>query len=413
MHDNLQELVLGWVIQTQNEEALTYLKKSFFVDPIDKEILEALQSHFAVYKKIPHTKVLMEYASDDPDWKKRVSSLLIPISEEKFIQDKFNAFVKKEEFKQALTKYLPDYQKGRDIYDRFYRDIEKVVNINLGCSDLKGVFLTESNINLSKVQGYPTFLKSLNNMTKAGGFYAPQLIVFLKGPKTFGTGLLLNLAVEYAYSGLRVFYADFENGKEELLVRLQQTVLQLPEEELELPENKKEFKKHLKAINDNGGDVYIRSFMARVDSMKDVEREIDLLAKDEWIPEVIILDYLDIVGTDDNYVHDRRLVIQNNYLRAVALNKKYDAFTFSISKVKQSAYKKDKFSIEDFGEDAEKAYNAHAAFAFVRDEEDMRHHRARISAVVQRKGKSYGTDDCWLEIDENTHSIIEIKPGLY
>jgi KaiC/GvpD/RAD55 family RecA-like ATPase len=250
-------------------------------------------------------------------------------------------------------------------------------------------------------------------MTSAGGFYSPQLIIFLGGPKTFKTGLLINLATEYALDGLNVFYADFENGADELLVRFQQCLCECTEDDLEKEEFRKMYKSRKKAIKTAGGGIYLRSFYARVDSMKSVEKEIDLLIKaEEFIPDVIFIDYLDIVGTSDPYVHERRLIIQDNYLRAVSLNKKYDCFTFSISRVKQSGFDKTKLGVGDMGEDSEKVYNAHAVFSYVRDENDRRANMARISSLVQRKGESYGRDDCWVEIDESRQSMWEVEPGL-
>jgi len=415
MTDNLQELVLGWVIQTKNTDALQYLKKSHFNDPTHKEIITIIQDYYKSYGKIPSFKLLLEYTvTDRDDLKEAVAALTIPKDEEKAIQDLFNGFIKKQEFKSVLNKYLPEYQKGRDVYSSLYTDIEKIININIGGSDLQGIFLEKSNIDVEKIYGNPTFLQSLNDMTSAGGFYAPQLIVFLGGPKTFKTGLLINLAVEYAYAGKKVFYADFENGLREMRTRLQQCVCHCTEDELVLPKWRKFYKKNKQLINDIGGGVYLRSFFGRIDSIKSIEKDIDTLIKvEKWVPDILIIDYLDIVGASDHNLRERRLIIQDNYIRTVALNQKYDCFTFSISKVKQTAYNKDRYTIEDFGEDAEKAYNAHAAFAFVRDQDDFQAHRARISALVQRRGESYGKDDCWLEIDESRHRIEEIDPGVF
>lgn len=415
LNSDFEHMILSWIVQTNNKDILTKLKKGYFHDPEHKKLYDVLTKHVKTYNNIPNFSILADYYPDDSDWSELCHDLVLPVDDQKYIETKIDQHIKQESLKELLTRYLPDIKDGKDRFPQLLTGLEEISAMSSTADNFEGVFLEDSVIDLQAAVGHPTFIDSLNAMTSAGGFYSPQLVIFLGGPKSFKTGLLINLAVEYAYDGMRVFYADFENGIAEMQVRQQQCVLKCTEEDLDSKAMRKKWMTERKVMAANGGSLYIRSFIARKDTMRTVESEIDRLIKQKkWKPDVIVIDYLDIVGSA-NVSKDmqRRLSIQDNYLTAVSLNKKYGAFTFSISKVKQSAYDKKDFSISDFGEDAEKVYNAHAAFAFMRDEDDHKFHRARIAPLVQRRGKSYGKDDCWLGIDETRQLIWEEEPDLF
>jgi len=414
MSENLQELILHWIIQTGNTEVIQHVNKSFFEHPDHAKIFEAIETHHKLYNQIPNIPIILEYGDAlDDDWYNTCCLFLEPLNSPDFVAEKLNVFIKTGQFKDLMSKMVPDIQSGKDVYGDMLSKFEKIAAIDVGNTKLSGVFIEDAEISVEKEKGHPTFLPALNEMTSVGGFYSPQLIIFLGGPKTFKTGFLINLGVNYAYDGLKVFFADFENGQEELTRRVQQCVCECTVDELYTDEMKQVYKDQKEILAEAGGVFYVKSFKPRIDGINTLDAEIAALAQEKgWIPDVLIIDYIDIMGSGVKQLQERRHVIQNNYLGVVALNKKYGMMTFSVSKAKQSAYKKKKFDVDDFAEDSEKVYNTHAAFGFLRDETDHQYHRARIMPIVQRSGISRGKDDCWIEIDETRQTVIELDPSI-
>lgn len=256
--------------------------------------------------------------------------------------------------------------------------------------------------------GEPCFLEGLNNLTEAKGFYSPQLIVFLGGPKSFKTGLLLKTALEYAKTGYKVFYADFENGEKMLISRIQQALLECTRTELREPTNRKILENMFTGLRRFGGDIRFKTFRAKHDTLNQVDEELDrLYSQSDWKPDIIFYDYLDIAASAAK--KELREAIQFNYHHAVALNKKYDCFAFTVSKIKQSAVSKPVIGITDFAEDFEKAYNCHAAFGICRTDNDMERGTARIIPIAQRDGQPYKSHlGVWIELDEERMIINEM-----
>jgi len=415
MSENLQELVLHYIIQTGSTEVIGHLRKSMFEHPDHAKIFEAIESHLKLYNEVPNIPIILEYGdSTETEWYDACTRFLTPLNSPEYVAAKLNHFIKTGQFRDLMDKVVPEIKDGKDVYGELLSQFEAIASIDVGNTKLSGDFIEDSEIDFDFKEGHPTFLPALNKMTAAGGFYSPQLIVFLGGPKTFKTGFLINLGVNYAYDGMKVFFADFENGQEELKRRVQQCICRSTVDDLYSNEMRDEYKDQKEIINEAGGKFYIKSFTPRVDGMRTLDAEIAAISQEKgWIPDILIIDYLDIMGSDiKGGDHERRHIIQSNYMGAVGLNKKYGMFTFSVSKAKQSAFKKKSLDEEDFAEDSEKVYNTHAAFGFMRDATDHQFHRARIKPIVQRSGVSRGKDDCWIEIDEEKQMVIELDPSI-
>jgi len=228
-----------------------------------------------------------------------------------------------------------------------------------------GVFIVKDpkKLHSSIPKGIPTFIPQLNSVMDAKGFFSPQNIVLMAPPKGFKTGTLLNFCKHWVMRGKKIYYADWDNGLS-VLVQIMEKIQRM-----------------------TGGELRLDEFQAKKDSMTDVDSRLEYLKFEYGFePDIIIYDYIDLAGVSDRDIKDRREKIQHNYYEAVNINKRRGTFSITVSKVKQSAFKKDPIDLEDFGEDSEKAYNAHAAFALVSTPEEKKLGLARFQVVLQRQG---------------------------
>jgi hypothetical protein len=245
-------------------------------------------------------------------------------------------------------------------------------------------------------------------MTAIGGFAPPELVVWMGPPKSFKTGFLIKFAVEYMKDGLDVFYADFENGAEQIMQRTKQCLLECRIDEI------KNFNDELNQIKDKmigmigSGEMYINKYMKQRDHFGHIETDLNKCLDDDFNPKLMIYDYIDIMGCSDKKITDKRLMIQKNYADASYINDKYDTFCFTVSKMKSKSWEVEWPTADDVAEDKEKIYNAHAVFAIMRNEEDIEEGLGRIIPIVQRRGSSYTKQSCMMEIDPEYFKIKEL-----
>ncbi len=261
----------------------------------------------------------------------------------------------------------------------------------------------------SLVDGAPTYLRALNDLTSTKGFYSPQLVVLMGAPKSFKTGTLLNIAINYVRNGKKVYYVDCENGEDRILDRFYQGMLEATYGEYNSGELDDVLEEMVKRFSVMGGDFRADFFPANTKSVADVEAELDILAEQGWIPDLICWDYLDLMIPIDYKIKEKRLQIQAVYFDAIRLQKKRKMFGISLSQVNKNAVDKAVIDMTGFAEDFGKAANCHAAFALCRTADEKEVGLMRILPVVQRDGVAqHSKGACYTLVDESKMSVKEI-----
>lgn len=303
-----------------------------------------------------------------------------------------------------------------ELVDDIYKEIARIKRIGddgLDEDANRGEFLIADyqEGTMDWVEAHPTYLNSLNRLTGLGGFYSPQLIIFMGGPKSFKTGTLLNIAVAYARDGYNVYYADAENGQKQIRDRARQAMLHTTSKELRSGSEDAVLTQIVDKFKHYGGDFRADYFPAHTKTMNDVEAELEYLRDTyNWIPDIICYDYLDLFVPIDRRIKEKRLQIQAVYHDAIRLQKKWQMFGFTLSQVSRQAVGKTIIDMTDFAEDFGKAANCHAAFALCRDEIEEENNLMRIVPVAQREGVrgSMGRA-CFVEIYEDKMQLTEIS----
>jgi len=269
-----------------------------------------------------------------------------------------------------------------------------------------------------QVHGHATFLYDLNNLTAAGGFYSPQLIIFMSGPKFFKTGLLINFGVEYARCGYKVYYADAENGARSIRNRSKQCIMGCTYQELYEGDIQEELDEVLYRFGHMmGGDLFIDSYPAGTKSISDVRfRLAELKELHQWEPDIIIYDSIDhfIPSNNDDRKRDTRIRIQLVYHEAINLNRELNTFAFAPSQVNREAVNKKIFDMRDISEDFGKFMNAHAVFGLCASPDELEQGIRRIIPVAQREGVGYkGKNYCMIQVDEEHMKVSEVDKEAY
>lgn len=346
-----------------------------------------------------------------------VRGLFIPFdSDTEIITSSIVEFAQVKQTKLLFEAEADNLRDDPDVFNRMLRKMSDIVNLKLElertskdqCTFVIAGHGTDKNS--AYLEPTPTYLRSLNRMTAAGGFYTPQLIVLMGQPKSYKTGVTLAIARELVRDGERVFYADTENGIKSIRNRFRQGLLNCTLQELREEEQQTDLDLLIPKVGQLGGDMAIGFYPAKTSRPEQVEADLDYLERvHNWRPTVIIWDNPDNFLCNNRKVTETRLIIQHVYFDIIRINEARNCWSLGISQVSKQAVNKETINMKDFAEDFGKAMNCHAAFAICRTEQEMSEGIARILPVVQREGAPQGrVAPCIVKLDEARGQVVEV-----
>lgn len=421
-----KDLLRVLVQQPSFKRYILEIPEEIFEVPETQVVFQLLQKYVEKYRKQPEYGSMLEWWDrltkkqrlEDAVYKNvqvEIASVYEPYKGDLgLLEDCIAEEIQYKMAKNLVQKYAPQLNDGIEVYRKMRIELNGIIDFDKRVEDdTQGKYLFKD-YEAPKVGnrvGKPTFLNALNRMTSVGGFYAPQLVIVMGTPKGFKTGTVMNLALNYAIDGLKVLYADTENGLLQIENRFNQAMAECTYAELFDDEVRDVLEQQVKRMKAMGGEIRIERFPAYTKSISDVEAKLDeLREQDGWVPDLIVYDYLDLfLANDASKRKERRINIQHVYFDAINLQAKIGCFGISPSQVNKEALNKPVINMRDFSEDFGKAMNAHAAFAICRTAEELEMGVARIVPVVQREGVAQSSGaTCLIKVDEARMSIKEI-----
>jgi hypothetical protein len=436
MINEYAEDILKYIVQERDGKTFLKLLDNDLFDLHEHQVVfDFFKQYVEKYTNVPKLSNMLEYLDkatrktpvEDEVYEileKTIRKMYVPLTAERTqLRETLKEYCQTKKVKNLFLKYAPKLKESKkkgealETIADIYQEMTRAVRI--GEDDAENnrgqpLIASAGVVDLIEGEAHPFFLEGVNKLTTRHGFYKPQLIIFMGGPKSFKTGMLINAAIGYMRQGLKVYYADAENGVSDINMRAKQCILEATFEELKDNRFQKEWKSITKQIKRFGGELIVDYYPANRSSMDDVEINLDYWKEEVGFqPDLIIYDYLDLFKPvkQARRNQEKRNDIQDVYHDAIRLNQKRGTFSFSQSQVKQSAVGKKEIKVTDFAEDFAKAANAHAAFAVCRTPDEEDEGTARIIPVMQRAGKKYkgGKNFCMVRIDEERQYVEEIN----
>jgi len=233
---------------------------------------------------------LYHYPSDDPD------EVMISCS-------KFAAYVELRNTLETIN--LTDFNS----YDGFANKVVRAVNIGNKKNEEDGTFLIKD-IRERQLKRQddnpvvPTPFYQINSSTNAGGYIRGGVIVVLDMPKKWKTGMMINLCRGYLKMKKRIFYADLENGQDELSIRLEQSITRKTKKEILSGEYDKDVQRILRKYKRLGGEVVFKRFPA-YSTTAHIEAEMERAKRDFNMDfEILMIDYPVLMNSLSNKADD-------------------------------------------------------------------------------------------------------------
>jgi len=292
--------------------------KSYFNDDNLQKIFNLACAYFDKYQKIPQkneVEFLLTKIEKDEDKLMLVKSCLGFVFDLKdklnpdLIDDETKQFIKKARAFEGFLKGQVEFEKGN--YDRLAEIFQESAQVNfdkdLGVSvkDVDKVFgLMET---ITPDATISTGMKSLDRLLDGG--FSKKTLISLASPPGIGKTLILgNFAIQAFLQGKKALVYSFEVSDARLLQRyfsnfLRQTKTQLLINNEKLKEVAKEY------MSDKDGDVVLKVYPPNTICTHDLMAHInDLKMYNDWVPDIIIVDYLLIMNAND-----ARLSVDDSY----------------------------------------------------------------------------------------------------
>lgn len=422
----------------QQRELKRYVKDlpaKTFTKPLHQAAMELLKDYVARYKVLPSQVGALELLAEQLEGDKAVEESYHKLKEiipQLFLVPQVPLEQVQSHLDGEVTRSLAGLEVAEFLRKLREAEPHEVADLTLSCKAKlgalvqgrgeNGIFINEGGLLTdahTKLDNDPTIVYAtpwhgLNQMTSLGGFYTPQLIIFAAAPKSFKTGVMLNLALGFVKQGLKVYYADAENGEKSILRRSMQHFLEA--KAVDVYNDPYKFAPMAALIRKFAptGNMWVDSYPTFRASMGDVEERLaELKEVHGFVPNVIIYDSIDHFIPTNSYDRNKKEYekIGIVYFEAINLNKRYGYFAIAPSQVTKEAVGKESFKMSDLGGSFAKVANCHASFAICQTPEEEMAGLARIEPIVQREGKSHVTSKgggygCILRMEKD---IMQIK----
>jgi replicative DNA helicase len=304
-----ETLILENLIYNDNYSSIvgTFLKPEYFKENADKQVFIEIQNHITEYNSPPSKEVLSVKLNNREDLNETTF---------KNCEELLKTLKAKTDDEQWLTEETERWAKNQAVYNGIVQSISILEGKDKELSkDAIPEILTEAlAISLDKSIGHnylengedrwefyhkseskiPFDMVMLDKITN-GGISPKTLTVLLGGTGVGKTLVKTHLASQYIKQGMNVLYITMEMSEERIAERVDANLLDMDIGDIHML-SKDDFKKRLDKLN--VGKLIVKEYPtagAHVGNFRALIRELKI--KKDFVPHVIILDYLNICSS--------------------------------------------------------------------------------------------------------------------
>lgn len=407
-------------------EVIPMLKSGNFTLIEHAIIFETIESHFKEKGRIPKKILFKEklrkvlYESDlakellkeDKDAVfKQVNHLYTSPQDSDILFEEIRKFKKYCDVNDIVERYDLKNIEG---YDKLLGKLDEAIadkfdrQEKLGQGLIRDILNRQIERKLTK-KVIETPFRQLNNLTNAGGYPKGSIIVLLDNPKRFKTGMMINFAKGYMKMKKKVLYIDLENGEEEILTRLEQSIIGESKMEILKGNHNDRVRKLLRRYSRLGAEVVVKR-LPGFSNCNDIQHVIDSEYRDHGNQfDILIVDYAaqmqSIRAKDDDfnrisevYVELGNLAVKNDLDHIITAN-------HIVRKAQKRS--KTRYEANDIAKCIDIVRHAQVIVGLNRDELDIAEDFIRLEIVEQRDGQPSGS--AVFRLDVSSQHVKELS----
>ena len=391
-----------------------------FSSSITESIIILCLNYFSQFGEAPgnhfHDELVRLTRSKDEDTKlqyvtyvKKILEMSLP--NQKYVLERIADFVKVREREIALPEAADALANGDlEGHDNL---LYAALKTGIVQQDIGLDYLTDySNIGMQSELPFlvDTGVPALDRLM--GHFSRKQFICYLGGYKSGKTWALQNLGKAGVRWGLKVCHISFECTKEEMEIRYdmmfsgrgtrhigevvdywhlnERDELKTIHHTIRPLNDIKAVTSARRAAHRLGGRLIIKKYPMGRCSPNEVERYLNYLeAHENFIPDILILDYIDIMDLSC-FGTEHRHKLNQGYIWAKGLADERNILVATVSQVAGQALKKKWPTEKDVAEDKRKTGNVDVLIAIGRGDAEVENNTAGLSVIANRSGRQGG-----------------------
>lgn len=385
----------------------------YFESEANQWIVSKIKEYYQVYKTTPTAEVFKHELEKETNdlFKDEIIKKLKEAGEYsdsedlKFIKEKFLEFCVNQHYKLSIYKSIDllknkEYDKIKKLFD----DASKVgQNKNIGLK------LLHANVDdvFTKMKRtcIPTPWDLFNDISE-GGSAAGELFIAVGGPGGGKTWVLCDVGAHAIKQGLTVVHYTLELSEVMVARRYYSAITGIASHDL--PYNIDEIKHKIKSLNAKNANLIIAGYPTKGASVNTLRAHIDKLIKFGNKPDLIIVDYGDLLKAPQ-YYKEKRLELGNIFEELRGLSGEFKVPVWTASQANRSGAETDIISGEQISEDYSKIMIGDFIFSISRKVEDQVYKTARVFIIKNRFGVDKITFPAKFDVSNGNLNIYEEK----
>lgn len=400
-----------------------FIKPVYFSSSIAEQIVKLCYTFYDQFKEAPknhlHDEVQRYIQKKSPEERRLFAEYLkgvstLSVTNKDYILSRVNTFVKSREFETAAVEFVELVEKGEfdEAKNLMYKALKHdVTNEDVGLKYVEATQPTYYADLDDREYLIPTGIEHLTRLI--GGYKRSQFVVFLGGHKGKKSWALIHTAKQALLGGLKVLHISHEMTLPEVEMRYDmcigglisdrqprevrfvvrndqgriipdQTVTQ----EIQTVYNNRRVLSARNTIRRFGGNLIIKKYPPRSCTVEDMERFLDHLETYEnFIPDVLIVDYIDIMRLPLSAGASLRDKLNEIYLQHKRLADERSMLVLSVSQSTRQGRRKVKMTHKDISEDIRKLANVDMFISFSQSDAQAEEGVMRAWVLGNRTGK--------------------------
>tara|TARA_R110000744_G_scaffold12775_1_gene37748 strand:- start:3105 stop:4388 length:1284 start_codon:yes stop_codon:yes gene_type:complete len=403
LSDNIQRGIVFLAKSDKNflVQVMPMISPDYFEFPSHQKMYVIIMDYYKKYGKLPHDEFILEEVkrvkspnelfSDFKEELERINELdETSLNNEDYLLDLVEGFAKEQAMKEAIIRSaeLVKKKKFSDIEPLMREALRVSRNVDLGIDYFSSVEDRISRVDEGKVDAkYRTIFPSLNEALE-GGMAAKELAMVVAPPGVGKSLYLANQAARSCLDGQNVLFVTLEMSEDRVAQRLDSIFTRIRQDELK--NRGGDLKDRLAQITSKApdrGNIKIKEFPTKRATVNTLRSYlVQIQNYEDFVPDVIILDYLELLQTDSNlaeYQAQERLAQE---LRGLAIE--HNCLLWTATQTNREGKKVTLITDTELADSYGKTRVCDLVFSVNQTEEEFDKGEARSYIIKSRNGRA-------------------------
>ena len=403
LSDNIQRGIVFLAKSDKNflVQVMPMISPDYFEFPSHQKMYVIIVDYYKKYGKLPHDEFILEEVkrvksanelfSDFKEELERINELdESSLNNEDYLLDLVEGFAKEQAMKEAIIRSAELVKKKNfsDIEPLMREALRVSRNVDLGIDYFSSIEDRISRVDEDSVDAkHRTIFPSLNEALE-GGMAAKELAMVVAPPGVGKSLYLANQAVRSCLDGSHVLYVSLEMAEDRVAQRLDSIFTRIRQEELK--HRGGDLKDRLDQITSkapNRGNIKIKEFPTKRATVNTLRSYlVQIQNYENFVPDVIILDYLELLQTDSNlaeYQAQERLAQE---LRGLAIE--HTCLLWTATQTNREGKKVTLITDTELADSYGKTRVCDLVFSVNQTEEEFDQGQARSYIIKSRNGRA-------------------------